>query len=70
MKNKNKIKLTDIKKKNISREEFASELSPFSKMAQGIYMVENSDVENFNLTKKKKTEQKQKNNLITEQLTK
>lgn len=70
MKNKNTIKLTDIKKKNISREEFASELSPFSKMAQGIYMAENSDVENFNLTKKKKTEQKQKNNLITEQLTK
>ena len=70
MKNKNTIKLTDIKKKNISREEFASELSPFSKMAQGIYMAENNDVENFNLTKKKKTEQKQKNNLITEQLTK
>lgn len=70
MRNKNSIKLTDIKKKNISREEFASELSPFSKMAQGIYMAENSDNENFNLTKKKKSEHKQKNNLIIEQLTK
>ncbi len=70
MKKKNIVKLHDIKKKNISREEFASELSPFSKIAQGIYMAENSDVESFNLTKKEKNEHKQKNNLITEQFTK
>lgn len=70
MKKKNIVKLHDIKKKNISREEFASELSPFSKIAQGIYMAENSDVESFNLTKKEKNEHKQKNNLITEQFIK
>ena len=66
MKYKNNIRTTDMKTKNISREEFASELSPLSKMAQGIYIAENSDVDNIILNKKKINEKRQKDNLAKE----
>lgn len=62
MKQTKEIKRRDIVKKSLSREEFASELSPFCKLAEGIYISENYDNTNNNVLgkmqifhKKKKT---------------
>ena len=63
MKAKNAIKENDIKKKRISREEFAEELNPLSMMAQGLYVVENEEKEKLNLQKKNISSKKRKRDI-------
>lgn len=44
----------DMIRKNLSRQEFSEELSPFSKVAQGIYISENYDDINSSILRKEK----------------
>lgn len=62
MKVKNTIKENDIKNKNMSREEFAEELSPLSMMAQGLYKVDNEEKDKLNLQKRNTNSRKRKMN--------
>lgn len=49
----------DMIRKNLSRQEFSEELSPFSKVAQGIYISENYyDINSNTLRKEKRNNNK------------
>lgn len=54
----------DMIRKNLSRQEFSEELSPFSKVAQGIYISENyDDINSYTLRKEKRRNKKKIDNI-------
>lgn len=66
MKYSKKIKQNDIITKNLSREEFASELSPFSKFVEGIYISERNENTNNNVLGKVQIYHKRKKEKIND----